>query len=665
MVILRRAGARSWFCLWVLGTLAACSGGNNDTGVTAAVGTASGVAITSSTGVSSLLAGENLTLTAAVTGDTNSAGVTWILDGDGTLTNVTTTSATYNAPASLAGTSTPLITATSVASTAQQAVVTLVVSGTPVIDAAPLFPGNLNSAYAANVAANGGKSPYTWELTSGTLPAGITKAGNTTSYESFSGTPTAQGSFPFTVKVTDANGATSSAGFTLVINAAASCLINGRYALLTSGLASSSPTTRAAALNIDSAGAITGITDRKTGGTTTGAESLTGTCVNRVANSGELRLVASSESPNYNFSVTGSLAEGRVQLSNGGSTQAAAGHLYQQAPAAFNLASIAGSYAFGTLGAESGDRRFGLIGQFTVSASGVISAGRVDSNGATAITGAAITGTMSAPDANGRGTLSFAGSGVSYTFAYYVVNAGKLLLISVDTGSSGARLTGFATRRAALFDASTLTGAGVFSQWGNAAATIQPTSVMSLGRLSGGNAGTGAISMLMDTADRNLLLPSQSSSTASYSMEGDGRANITATIAGNARTFTLYLDAPNNGYMIERGVVSGSAGLLEAQAAGPFNRTLPGIWVSGTQFPESASPMTLLPQIYIVSGSITAGSSNGFAAISATTGRGLGSINTSGFSATNMAFYYVQPNKARLLHFGNSSENAAIDWYVN
>jgi hypothetical protein len=666
----RRVGARGWFCLSVLGALAGalagCSGGNNNTGLTGTLGATSGVAVTSSTGTTVLQAGDVIVLTATVTNDTNNAGVRWALDGDGTLSSITNATVTYSSPTGFAGTSTPIITATSIADNTQTSTVTLVVDGSPVIDATtPFFPAFVNSAYATNVIVNGGKAPFTWALTSGTLPPGITEAGNVTSFESFTGTPTTQGSYPITIQVTDSNSVVASANFTFVVNAAASCLISGSYALLSSGTFSGSPSTRVAAINIDAAGAITGISDRKTSGATNAAEALTGTCSNRISNSGQLLLVGASESPNFNFSVVGALTDARLQLSDGGSVQSASGHLYQQDPTAFSLASIAGSYAFGTLGAETTDRRFGLIGQFTVTASGTISTGRVDSNGTTAITGAAITGTISAPDANGRGTLSLAGSGVSYSFAYYVVNANKLLLISIDTGSSGARLTGFATRRAAVFDATALTGAGVFSQWGNVASPILPTTVMSLGLLSGGNSSTGSISVLMDTADRSTLLPGQTSSSASYSVESDGRASLNAIMTGNTRAFTLYLDGPNNGYMIERGAASGNAGLLEAQAAGPFNRTLPGIWVSGTQFPESAAPLALLPQVFIVSGSLSAGSSSGFTAINATTGRGLGTISTTAFAATNMAFYVVRPNKALLLHFGNANENAAIDWFVN
>jgi hypothetical protein len=58
----------------------------------------------------------------------------------------------------------------------------------------------VNVAYAATLAATGGQGPYTWSVSSGTLPPGLTLAAST---GAISGTPTTVGSYSFTVKVTD------------------------------------------------------------------------------------------------------------------------------------------------------------------------------------------------------------------------------------------------------------------------------------------------------------------------------------------------------------------------------------------------------------------------------------------------------------------------------
>ena len=72
------------------------------------------------------------------------------------------------------------------------------------ITTASLPGGNIGVAYSATLVAAGGTTPYTWSITAGTLPAGLTLNGST---GVISGTPTAAGSSSFTVQVTDATGA--------------------------------------------------------------------------------------------------------------------------------------------------------------------------------------------------------------------------------------------------------------------------------------------------------------------------------------------------------------------------------------------------------------------------------------------------------------------------
>lgn len=61
--------------------------------------------------------------------------------------------------------------------------------------------GATNTAYSASLFAGGGTTPYTWSLSSGALPAGVTLS----SGGDMAGVPTATGTFSFTVKVTDSS----------------------------------------------------------------------------------------------------------------------------------------------------------------------------------------------------------------------------------------------------------------------------------------------------------------------------------------------------------------------------------------------------------------------------------------------------------------------------
>jgi Putative Ig domain len=60
--------------------------------------------------------------------------------------------------------------------------------------------GSVGTAYSTTLAASGGVTPYTWSITSGSLPAGLS-LNSTTGI--ISGTPTATGSATFTVKHLD------------------------------------------------------------------------------------------------------------------------------------------------------------------------------------------------------------------------------------------------------------------------------------------------------------------------------------------------------------------------------------------------------------------------------------------------------------------------------
>ena len=74
-----------------------------------------------------------------------------------------------------------------------------------------LANGSIGTGYTQTLAAGGGQSPYTWVVTAGSLPPGLALSPT----GAITGTPTANGSFHFTVQVTDAGGRTATAALTL------------------------------------------------------------------------------------------------------------------------------------------------------------------------------------------------------------------------------------------------------------------------------------------------------------------------------------------------------------------------------------------------------------------------------------------------------------------
>lgn len=179
------------------------------------------VTVTPST--SNVDATNTVSLSATVAHDNNSAGVTWTVSGGGALSNSTTSATTYTAPAAASTALSVTVTATSVADATKTATAAITVPAAPAVTTGALVAGTVGAAYSGAVAASGGIPPYTWTITSGTLPAGLTM----NSAGAISGTPAEAGvgTINLTFKVTDAgtpNALSASATLGLTIAAAPS-----------------------------------------------------------------------------------------------------------------------------------------------------------------------------------------------------------------------------------------------------------------------------------------------------------------------------------------------------------------------------------------------------------------------------------------------------------
>jgi iron uptake system EfeUOB component EfeO/EfeM len=153
----------------------------------------------------------------ALVSNTSNVAVTWTA-----FPGMISSSGLYTAP-TVSITTNAIVTATSVADPTKsgRAAVTVTAGSAPPtlsITTTSLSGATTGSSYSNALVATGGKSPYTWTLTSGTLPSGIALQ----SSGSIFGTTNLAGQFTFTVQVADSSSPrqTATKSLTLTVSAA-------------------------------------------------------------------------------------------------------------------------------------------------------------------------------------------------------------------------------------------------------------------------------------------------------------------------------------------------------------------------------------------------------------------------------------------------------------
>ena len=508
-------------------------------------------------------------------------------------------------------------------------------------------------------------------------------SGATGAVTNIQGTPTSTGTYTFTLQATDSLSRVASVDMSMVVNAQAACVLSGNFTFQFSGFRGGGAASHSGAISINSTGAITGEQDYKDPTRTTTAETLTsGTCINRETNSGVLTLTAPSGQLVYNFAATppdtaGIIHSARLQLISSGS-DSGSGEMTLQDTTAITAAPPSGGFAFGVIGVEGSGVHFGTAGRFTSDITGVLSAGEIDSNDpVNTFTDAALSGTLTAPDANGRGTLTLVSGTFTSTLAYYTVGAGKAFLIDIDTGKGTASAIGQMTAQVGdasptTFDNGAMVTPSILSLFG-AVQSAEPVSVMSLGRLSDAAPTAGTLDVGLDTSDQATDISDELFSAQPYSVDASGHGLLTLTDPNGVLSLAFYLDGMSNGYVVAHGGSAGSAGLLEMQFQGPYANPPPtGIFpatqnnafVSDTAFPQAPGPISLEPLVFLNFDQISSNFFNGSFAIDANTGRGLGTVVDNGIGTSAGALYIVSPTKIDLLRYGTLAVDGSIEFMI-
>ena len=175
-------------------------------------GTGGGISVVVSPQTATVQSGASQSFVATVSGTSNTA-VTWSTSAGSISNTGVLTAPSVSSPTSLT------VIATSVADTTKNgsASVSVTVQGsaTPSITTTAVPPATVGTAYASGISASGGQQPYRWSVASGSLPSGIQFDSMT---GALNGTPTQQGQFGFTAKVTDAVSRSATQSLTLSVS---------------------------------------------------------------------------------------------------------------------------------------------------------------------------------------------------------------------------------------------------------------------------------------------------------------------------------------------------------------------------------------------------------------------------------------------------------------
>lgn len=461
----------------------------------------------------------------------------------------------------------------------------------------------IDTAYTQTLQASGGVPPYTWSISSGSLPSWATldSAGR---IRGIPGT-TANG-VNFTVQATDSEFQALSATQALSIDVVGGSspdvgLLNGHYAFFFSGFddVSGAPIAIAGSFTADGAGNITaGIEDENGSAAPALNVAFTGS-YNVAANQrGAFTLHTASGTKTFSCAlgavISGVATNGRfVEFDDfdGSTGQRGSGILRLQDTNAFTLPSISGPYAFGFSGVDMAGNRDVRVGRFDADSSGGISNGVEDVNDASVVSNSVgFTGAYTTPSpSNGRATLSLTASGSNaVNFVAYIVSANEIVALSSDAITSGMAGGLILSQTSTSFSNSSFSGNAVFYNVGVNAANPTTKSSADIGIFSPD--GAGNVTEVHDKNNGSALIINDAVSGMTYAVASDGRLVFTG-----GDSFIIYLVDVNKGFLFDPGGNLG-LGFIESQAAAPAggftNASAAGNYAAGIAPPSVIACLT-------------------------------------------------------------------------
>lgn len=484
--------------------------------------------------------------------------------------------------------------------------------------------GTTATGYSAILQVTGGVSPFTWSVTQGQLPAGLTLAANNNGNGVIAGTPTVTGMYNFTVQVADGEVTpqTKTATYSITINAGQdnNSLLSGSYSFIFQGFDKDGSVAIIGTLTADGQGNITA-----------GDE-----VINRVSGVAPITSVSGTYSVDSTGTPNGTAGDGRgtmqliatiggqqvvtsqyeLALQPDGSIQFFQDHSYypsQPAPVSpdsfvthgagvmkpvvggsFATTNFSGNYAFEFTGQDLSKKPVALVGSVHADGSQTFAPGTADFNDAGNYGSQSISGSFSYTSGLGTAQFTFENpdpkiASQTLDFEYVFVSSSDLYFIETDyTGSANTptlyRLSGEMIQQqpGTTFGQSSLSGGAVATASGT---DTSGNAVVSAGLLTSTVCdGNTQNSLAFDQNDDGTLTSPNIAETCTVN-PNNGRVGFTWLSPAVAPPFAAaYLFAQGQGFVIGNDATV-STGLLEPQSGASFSASsVSGAYAIGSPF---------------------------------------------------------------------------------
>jgi len=447
----------------------------------------------------------------------------------------------------------------------------------------PLGSGDVAVGYNASLVATGGVAPYTWSITNGQLPSGLTL---NSKQGTISGIPILTTTANFSVQVEDSS-STKSAPQTLSIvvkpgSAVTNSLFNGAYSFLFHGFDSGGNVEIAGNFTANGAGTVFGQLDSNRSGGTLGiftGSTFSGTYTVGSDGRGTMQWITTNSkgatsTTNYllaedsggNFHMIENDTTGTPQTHGSGIIKPVVG-------GALSGSLFSGNYVFELDGQDNQGKTEVIVGVTHADGVSLLTPGMFDVNdGGTYSPAVAVTGSYSVGTSNNKGLLFLTyqipnSAQVIARYTFYFVSPSDIFLMAVDpTDATHPRLGGelILQQGATVFDASALNGVSVATGSG-----LDGSNATVLAGFLTGNGISGA-AVSYDQNDGGTVT-ANNSATGTYIADPSTNGRMAFTGLGT-RFAAAYLTAPNQGILIGSDAAI-TYGLLQAQTSAPFSST--------------------------------------------------------------------------------------------